>query len=314
MRKVVRKKEKIQEQLKCGMVSIVGRPNVGKSTLLNYLVGAKVAIVSTVPQTTRNQIRGIYTDERGQIVFIDTPGIHAARDRLDDYMSKSVDFSTQGVDCIIHLVDTMDRVGEDEEKLVQRLKNLGVPIVLGLNKVDMNAKYLSDYIQLWERIQNKPATEFENFTILPLSAKTGIHVEKLFEAIFEYLPQGPMLYPEDALTDMPKKMAISDIIREKFYYILKEELPHSIAVVVESFRAVRGKTFRIEAVVYVEHDSQKKIVVGRKGDVLKRVGTMAREDLEALLGQQVFLDLHIKVRKGWRDSESLLLEMGYDFL
>jgi len=310
----VTKKQDKEQMLKCGMVSIIGRPNVGKSTLLNQLVGAKVAIVSNVPQTTRNQIRGIYTDERGQIIFIDTPGIHAVRDRLDDFMNKSVDFSAEGADCVIHLVDTMDRVGEDEERLVKRLAVLKCPIILGLNKVDMNAKHLSEYIKLWESVQGRPATEFKDFTILPLSAKTGIHMEELYEAIFQYLPEGPMLYPEDALTDMPKKMAISDIIREKFYYILKEELPHSIAVVVESLRAVRGKTFRIEAVVYVERDSQKKIIVGHQGSTVKRAGAMAREDLEELLGQQVFLDLHVKVQKGWRDNDTMLLEMGYDFL
>ncbi len=308
------KKAAPKAKIKCGMVSIVGRPNVGKSTLLNSLIGTKIAIVSKVPQTTRNQIRGIYTDERGQIIFIDTPGIHSGRDRLDDYMNKSVTFSTQGADCIIHLVDTMDRVGEDEERLAFRLRDMKVPIILGLNKVDMNAKYLSDYIQLWERVQGKPATEFKKFTILPLSAKTGIHIDQLTEAIFGYLPKGPMLYPQDSVTDTPKKMAISDIIREKFYYLLKEELPHSIAVVVESLRAVKGKTFRIEAVVYVERDSQKKIIIGHKGETLKKAGSMAREDLEALLGQQVFLDLHVKVQRNWRDNDSLLLEMGYDFL
>ncbi len=297
---------------KSGMASIIGRPNVGKSTLLNRLVGSKIAIVSNIPQTTRQQIRGVYTDERGQIVFIDTPGFHHGDDRLHAYMLKSTEHSMHGVDCIVHLVDTMDRVGLDEERLVERLNSLNVPVILGLNKVDKNARYLSDYIKLWEQVRGCSADQMERFTILPLSGKTGIHLDELYEAIFSYLPTGPFLYPEDAVSDMPKKMAIADVIREKLYGILKEEVPHAVAVVVERFRAVRGNTFRIEAVIVVERESQKKIVIGRKGENLKRVGTAARAELEPLLGRQVFLDLHVKTRRGWRDDDRLLMEMGYE--
>lgn len=301
-----------KKQLKCGMVSIVGRPNVGKSTLLNKLVGEKVAIVSTVPQTTRSQIRGIYTDERGQVIFIDTPGLHVSQDKLDQFMNRSADLGARDADCVIHLVDTMDRVGPQEEEIVWRLCQLTTPVILGLNKTDMNAKYMDDYIQLWERVKGMPVTEMKNFTMIPLSGKTGFHIDELYDILFDYLPAGPALYPEDTVCDIPKKMAIADIIREKLFFILREEIPHSVGVVVEGLRAVKGNTFRIEAAVWVEKDSQKRIVIGKGGDVLKRVGTLAREELELLLEKKVYLDLFVKVRKGWRDNDSVLFDMGYE--
>jgi len=299
------------QKQKCGMVSIVGRPNTGKSTLLNALVGEKIAIVSRVPQTTRNQIRGIYTDERGQIIFIDTPGLHVGRDKLDRFMNDAADMGARDADCLIHLVDTMDRVGGDEEEIVRRLCKVSLPVILGLNKADKNAKYMNDYIQLWERVAGKPVTGMKNFTLMPLSGKTGIHLEELYQTIFDYLPAGPMLYPEDTVCDIPRKMAVADIIREKLLRILKDEVPHAVGVSVESFRAVKGKTFRIEAVIFVERDTQKRIVIGAKGDNLKRVGTLAREELEELLEKTVFLNIFVKVRKDWRDDNQLLTEMGY---
>jgi len=299
------------QKQKCGMVSIVGRPNTGKSTLLNALVGEKVAIVSKVPQTTRNQIRGIYTDERGQIIFIDTPGLHVGRDKLDRFMNDAADMGARDADCLIHLVDTMDRVGGDEEEIVRRLVKVSLPVILGLNKADKNAKYMNDYIQLWERVAGKPVTAMKNFTLMPLSGKTGLHIEELYQAIFDYLPAGPILYPEDTVCDIPRKMAVADIIREKLLRILKDEVPHAVGVSVESFRAVKGNTFRIEAVIFVERDTQKRIVIGAKGENLKRVGTLAREELEVLLEKTVYLNLFVKVRKDWRDNNQLLTEMGY---
>lgn len=301
-----------KSNFKSGMVSIVGRPNVGKSTLLNRLVGEKIAIVSKVPQTTRSQIRGVYTDERGQIVFIDTPGLHVGKDKLDRFMNNAADLGARDADCIIHLVDTMDRVGGDEEEIVYRLSRLSLPIILGLNKADMNAKYMNDYIQLWERVAGKPVTELKNFVMMPLSAKTGMRVEELYEEIFHFLPKGPLLYPEEIVCDIPRKMAISDIIREKLLRILKDEVPHSIGIAIESLRPVKGRTFRIEATVLVEKETQKRIVVGKGGDNLKRVGTLAREELEDLLESKVYLDLFVKVKKHWRDDDLLLTEMGYD--
>lgn len=301
-----------KKQFKCGMVSIVGRPNVGKSTLLNKLVGEKVAIVSNVPQTTRNQVRGIYTDERGQIIFIDTPGLHVGQDKLDQFMNSAADLGARDADCVIHLVDTMDRIGPQEEEIVWRLSKLSAPVVLGLNKVDMNAKNMNEYILLWERVKGLPVTEMKDFTLLPISGKTGRHVDELYDILFHYLPEGPALYDENTVCDVPKKMAIADIIREKLFFILKEEVPHSVGVVVESLRMVKGNTFRIEAAIWVEKDSQKRIVIGKGGEVLKRVGTLAREELEMLLEQKVYLNLFVKVRKNWRDDETVLSEMGYD--
>ncbi|MEW5894628.1 MAG: GTPase Era [Candidatus Omnitrophota bacterium] len=299
---------------KSGMVSIVGRPNVGKSTLLNRLVGEKVTIVSKVPQTTRNQIRGIYTDERGQIVFIDTPGLHISKDKLDQFMNESADACARDADCIIHLVDTMDRVGVEEEEIVRRLAHLDIPIILGLNKVDLNAKHMDEYIKLWEQVKGKPVTGMKNFTLLPVSGKTGVNVGQLYDIIFGYLPEGPALYPEEMVCDVPQRMAIADIIREKLFLILREEIPHSLGVVVDSQRPVKGNTLRIEATVWVEKESQKKIVVGKGGDILKRAGTLAREELQLLLEKKIFLDLFVKVRKNWRDNNDTLTMMGYQLM
>ncbi|MFP4473778.1 MAG: GTPase Era [Candidatus Omnitrophota bacterium] len=295
-----------------GMVSIVGRPNVGKSTLLNSLIGRKIAIVSKVPQTTRVQVRGVYNDERGQIVFIDTPGLHPHRDRLDEFMNRSADESARGADCVIHLVDATDHTGPEEEELVRRLSRLSMPIILGLNKVDLNAKHMSDYIALWERVRGCPVTEFKDFTLLPLSAKGKTNIEKLRDILFEILPEGPPLYPQDMVSDTPKKMMISDVIREKIYHRVRQEIPHSIAVMIEEMGMVKGGAFRIDALVLVERDSQKKIVIGKKGENLKLAGTAARRELEESLGQKVFLNLHVKVAQRWRESPSYLQDLGYD--
>ncbi|HSV43938.1 MAG TPA: GTPase Era [Candidatus Bathyarchaeia archaeon] len=296
------------------MVSIVGRPNVGKSTLLNKLVGEKVAIVSKVPQTTRNQIRGVYTDERGQIVFIDTPGLHVGRDKLDQFMNDSAQSGAEGADCIIYLVDTMDRLGVEEEDIASRLARLDIPIVLGLNKVDQNAKHLDEYIKLWERAKGMPVSEMKNVTILPLSGKTGVHIDTLYEILFGYLPEGPALYPPETVCDIPQKMVMADIIREKLFLILQQELPHAIGVVVEDARRVKGKTLRLEVTIWVVRDSQKAIVIGKGGANLKQVGSLARAELEELLETKVFLDIFVKVKKDWRDNDTVLSEMGYELM
>lgn len=297
--------------LKSGMVAIVGRPNVGKSTLLNKIVGEKVAIVSKVPQTTRNQVRGIYNDKRGQIIFIDTPGLHPGRDQLDRLMNQSAYTVTQDADCIIHLVDANERAGHDEEEIVSRLKGLPCPVILGLNKADLKAIYIPEYISLWEKIQGCPVTEMRNFTILPLSGTTGIHVKKLIDILFDFLPEGPALYPGDTVTDVPRTMVIADIIREKLFHLLQHEIPHALAVVIESLELKRGKTFVIQALVMVEKESQKTIVIGRQGQVLKKAGILARQELEEFLGKKVFLELYVKAKKDWRDNISLLQDMGY---
>ena len=302
------------EKFKSGMVSIVGRPNVGKSTLLNSIVGEKIAIVSKVPQTTRNQVRGIYGDERGQIVFIDTPGLHMGKDKLDKFMHKAASSTVYDVDCVIHLVDVRDEVGPEEEAIAKRLKDLDVPVILGLNKVDQKTNKTRDYIALWERVKGKPIGEIENLTMITLSGKKNINIDSLLDILYSHLPEGPALYPADTVCDIPRKMVISDIIREKLINILRHELPHSIAVVVESMQPRKRKTIHISALILVERDTHKIIVIGKKGDNLKRIGTYARKELEDLLESKVFLELHVKTKKNWRDNSSLLREMGYDFM
>jgi GTP-binding protein Era len=306
-------KEKVSHG-RAGMVSIVGRPNVGKSTLLNKILGEKVSIVSKVPQTTRNQIRGIFTDERGQIVFVDTPGVHKGSDQLDKFMNQSAYGITSEADVIIHLVDANDRVGMEEEDLVRRFVDIKVPIILGLNKVDMKGKNISQYITLWEKVSGKPIQESPNVTLLPLSGKDGTNVTKLIDLVFELLPEGEKLYPEDTVCDIPQKMVIADEIREKLYLLLNDELPHSIAVIVDAVEQRKGKLLYIQAVIIVERDSQKSIVIGKNGSILKKVGSLARKDLEDLLDSKVFLELFVKLQKDWRDSPSLLQDMGYQFM
>jgi len=297
---------------KAGMVSIIGRPNVGKSTLLNKIVGEKIAIVSKVPQTTRNQIRGMYNDERGQIVFIDTPGYHPGGDNLDRYMNNASVSTLDDVDCLIYLVDPSRRIGKEEESIAAKIKDAKVPVILGLNKVDIKGILIYLYIEFFEKVMGMPVTEMKNVSLVALSGEKGLNIDKLLDVIFEYLPEGPALYPADVITDQPQKMAIADIIREKFFLTLKEELPHSIGVFIEQMLPSKGKTMHIKALIYVERETQKEIVIGKGGQTLKNVGTLARTDLEYLLEQKVFLETHVKVNKRWRDDISILQELGYD--
>lgn len=300
------------KNFKCGMVSIVGRPNVGKSTLLNEILGEKVAIVSKVPQTTRNQIKGVYNDKRGQIIFIDTPGLRLGGDRLDKFMNKSSVGTIKNADCIIYLVDTSRRIGEEEMDVVKRLKTVNAPIILGLNKIDKRKTDTFSYISLWEDARQEAVTEMENFTLIALSGREGINIDKLLDVIYGYLPEGPALYPEDTICDMPQRLAISDIIREKLFKTMKQEIPHSIGVVIDEIRPVRKKTLLISALIFVERATQKEIVIGKNGQALRKVGTLARVELEDLLEAKVYLEFHVKVSKGWRDSPILLQELGYD--
>jgi GTP-binding protein Era len=300
-------------KLHCGFVSIVGRPNTGKSTLLNYIVGEKISIVSDVPQTTRKMLRGVYTDPRGQIVFIDTPGWHLGRDHLDRYMNQACANAIEGVDCIIHTVDSSERVGEEERRIVGRLKGETKPVILALNKIDLKGKYIPEYVQLWEELRGKPVGEMANFVMLPISGRDGIQVDQLLTSVFSFMPEGPMLYAEDIVTDVPRKQVVADIIREKLFLNMREELPHSIAVEVEEMRPVKGKTTYIRAAILVERQTQKEIVIGNKGAMAKLVGSLARVELEELLETKVFLELFVKSRKNWRDDHNLLVDMGYSF-
>ncbi len=304
-------KTKQDKKIRCGTVAIVGRPNVGKSTLLNAIVKEKVAIVSKIPQTTRQQIRGIYNDERGQIIFVDTPGLHAGRDKLDRFMRKSAYGVTQQAECIIHLVDSSRSVGREEEQIVENLGALKVPIVLGLNKIDLKGERVAQYLELWERLKGVPVQKIKNFTLIALSGLQGKNIDELLDVLFGVLPEGPRLYPEDALTDTPQRMAIADIIREKLLGVLRQEVPHSVAVVIENTQPRRKKTIYIQALILVERDSQKTIVIGKNAKLLKEIGQQARLELENLLESKVFLELRVKTKKDWRDNDELLLEMGY---
>jgi len=304
----------MKNELKSGMVAIVGRPNVGKSTLLNAIIGEKVSIVSNTPQTTRHQIRGIHTDKRGQIVFIDTPGIHAGKDKLDKYMNRASIGSIDSVDAVIHMVDASEQTGEEERHVVTRLNKCGKPIIVALNKIDITkGKNVPEYIKLWEEIRGVPMNEMKDLTLFPLSALKGTNVKKLIDILFDYMPEGPLLYGEDIITDFPKRMAMADLIREKLFHLMREEIPHSIAVIIEGVQPKKGNVLHIRAAILVERESQKEIVIGKAGAILKQVGSEARKDLEDLVDSKVFLELFVKSNSKWREDYSTLEDMGYVF-
>ncbi len=297
---------------KAGVVSIIGRPNAGKSTLLNYLVSEKVAIVSSVPQTTRNQIRAILNEARGQIVFLDTPGMHVSRHALDRAMISAINDSISGADVILHLVDATERLGEEEEMVIDRLSGVSAPIILGLNKIDIGDKYIQEYILAWEQKLGKSLSQAtERIMPLPISALKGSNVDRLLDELFIRLPVGEPLYPEDILTDFPRKLNIQEIIREKLLLVLREELPFSIAVYVSDIIERSDKLTVVKAVIFVERASQKGIVIGRKGNILKKAGEAARRELQDLYGKKFYLDLWVKISKNWKQDPQLLREIGY---
>jgi len=307
------KNDQENPNFRSGMATIIGRPNVGKSTLLNSILDTKVAIVSKVPQTTRNQIRGILNHERGQIVFIDTPGIHFGGDNLDRYMNDCSQMTIDDADCLIYLVDVSRRIGDDERTISKKLKDFKKPIILGLNKIDQGDRRIPEYIELWEESLGKPVNEMKKFTLLPLSGMNRTNVGKLIEIVFDNLPVGPAYYPSDIITDMPQRMAMADIIREKLFNLMKEELPHSIGVHIELMERRKNNVTYMKVLIYVDREAHKEIVIGKKGLILKQVGMLAREELEALLKSKIFLDLHVKTQRNWRDDLSILTELGYRF-
>lgn len=295
----------------CGIAAIVGRTNTGKSTLLNRILGEKVAIVSKIPQTTRNIIRGILNEKRGQIVFVDTPGMHKPKHRLGKYLNILAEDSARGAEVIIHLVDSSERVGEEEEMVVSYLCKSKAPVVLALNKIDLGGKFIPEYLKLWEEKKGKPIQELaDRLAAIPLSALTGTNVNKLLDVLFSLMPVGPQLYPEDMLSDFPQKLAYADIIREKLFECMRQEVPHSIAVLVVEIIERSSKLTYIRAEIFVERDSQKGMVIGDKGQIVKRVGSLARGELEKLLGKKVYLELEVKVKENWRRDEEILRQMG----
>ncbi len=292
---------------KSGFVTLVGRPNVGKSTLMNCLIGQKIAITSAKPQTTRNRIRTVFTDARGQIVFVDTPGMHKAKNKLGDYMMETVVRSIRDVDLICWLVEIERKPGKAEEKIVETLKDKGIPVILVINKIDGHRPAaVMESIAAYQNLM-----PFDS--VVPVSAMEGSNTEELLSEIFRLLPAGPMYYDPETLTDQPERQIAAEIIREKALHALEEEIPHGIAVTIEKMSVRPGKKLmEIEASIICEKDSHKGIIIGKGGQMLKTIGSRARFELEKMLQMQVILHLWVKVRKDWRDSELMLKNFGYD--
>ena len=296
----------MEKQVKSGFVTLIGRPNVGKSTLMNHLIGQKIAITSDKPQTTRNRIQTVYTDERGQVIFLDTPGIHKAKNKLGEYMVKVAKETLSEVDVILWLVEPTTFIGAGEQHIIEQLEKIKTPVILVINKIDTVKK--EEIMASIETYQKKlPFAE-----IIPVSAKKKQNTERLMELVFKYLPYGPMYYDEDTVTDQPERQIAAELIREKALRLLGEEVPHGIAVTIEKMRERKdGSMVDIEATIVCERDSHKGIIIGKEGAMLKRIGTKAREEIERLFEYKVNLKLWVKVKKDWRDSDILMKNYGY---
>ena len=291
---------------KSGIITICGRPNVGKSTLTNALVGEKIAIVTNKPQTTRNRIYGVRTRGESQFVFVDTPGLHKARTRLGDYMVNVVKESVADVDAVMLLVEPIPNVGAPEEQLIARIKTLRCPAVLVINKVDTLDKKekLLEVIQTYEQ-----AHQFQ--AVVPISAKTGEGVDELLDVLEGYLPQGPQLFPEDMTSDQPERQMMAEILREKLLLCLDKEIPHGTAVEITRFAERDDEVVEVEATIYCEKNSHKGIIIGKGGSMLKKVSSLARQDMERFMGTKVYLQTWVKVKENWRDNPAAIQNFGY---
>lgn len=293
------------EQFKSGFAALIGRPNVGKSTLMNCLIGQKIAITSNKPQTTRNRIQTVYTSESGQIVFVDTPGIHKAKNRLGDYMVSIAKGSLKEVDVVLWLVEPTNYIGAGEQQILMQLRNLNTPVILVINKIDtVKKEELFGFIDTYRK-------EMDFAEIVPVSALKNDNTDELIRCIMKYLPYGPAFYDEDTVTDQPQRQIVAELIREKALRCLDEEIPHGIAVTIERMKW-RGQIVDIDATIICERESHKGIIIGKQGSMLKKIGMSARRDIEDLLESRVNLQLWVKVKKDWRDSEFLLKNFGYD--
>ena len=297
----------MKEDFKSGFAAIIGRPNVGKSTLMNHLIGQKIAITSRKPQTTRNRIQTVYTSERGQIVFLDTPGIHKAKNKLGEYMVNVAQRTFQDADVILWLVEASDYIGAGERHIAQQLKRTKLPVILVMNKVDrVEKKEIPGYIEAYRKI-------LDFAQIVPVSALRSVNLDTLLECIFKYLPYGPQFYDEDTVTDQPQRQIVAEMIREKALRCLEEEIPHGIAVTIEQMKErPEGGLVDIEATIICERDSHKGIIIGKQGAMLKKIGSQARAEIEKMLEEKVNLKLWVKVKKDWRDSDFLIKNFGYD--
>ena len=294
--------------MKSGFVALIGRPNVGKSTLMNTLIGQKIAITSNKPQTTRNRIQTVFTDERGQIVFLDTPGIHKAKNKLGEYMVKVSTRTLRDVDMVLWLVEPSTFIGEGDEHIFEILSSVNIPVILAINKMD-SLKQKEDMLE----VIAKYSSRMQFAEVVPVSALKGTNTDKLLDIIFKYLSEGPMYYDEDTVTDQPIKQIAAELIREKALRFLQEEIPHGIAVEIDTFNyRETGDMVDIEAAIVCEKDSHKGIIIGKGGSMLKRIGTAARKDIEGLLESRVNLKLWVKVRPKWRDSDVQMKNFGYN--
>jgi len=296
------------KKFRCGFVAVIGRPNVGKSTFLNSVLKEKVSIVSDIPQTTRHNIRAVLTKSSAQVVFIDTPGMHLFKDKLVSALNSLAVSSLKDIDAVVYIVDCSRGPFQEEERIVKILSRQRAPIIMALNKIDKSRKYLSDYINLWENSSKTNTGPLKYF--IPISALRGTNLDKLVGSIEEFLPQGEPFYPAEVKTDFPLSYRVSDVIREKICCFLKEEVPHGTAVETISIED-NDKLAIIRANILISHKSQKLIAVGRKGEMIKRIGISARMDLERIFKKKVFLDLKVKLEKGWQNKPRILQALGY---
>ena len=296
----------MSDNKKSGFVTLVGRPNVGKSTLMNHLIGQKIAITSDKPQTTRNRIQTVYTDERGQIIFLDTPGIHKAKNKLGEYMVNVAEHTLKDVDVVLWLVEPTTFIGAGERHIAEQLNKVKTPVLLIINKIDtVKKEEILPFIAAYKDIC--PFAE-----IIPVSALKGIATDTVLDMIFKYRPYGPQFYDEDTVTDQPMRQIAAELIREKALRLLDEEIPHGIAVTIEKMTERRNGLFDIEATIVCERESHKGIIIGKGGAMLKKIGTAARVEIENMLEARVNLRLWVKVRKEWRDSDLYMKNYGYD--
>ncbi|MGN0387167.1 MAG: GTPase Era [Suilimivivens sp.] len=295
----------MNDQYKSGFVTLIGRPNVGKSTLMNSLIGQKIAITSNKPQTTRNRIQTVYTSEEGQIVFVDTPGIHKAKNKLGDYMVNVAEHTLKEVDVVLWLVEPSNFIGAGEKHIIEQLSKVSTPVILVINKIDtVKKEELLGFIDTYRK-------EMDFDEIVPVSALKKENTDELIKCIMKYLPYGPAFYDEDTVTDQPQRQIVAEMIREKALRCLDEEIPHGIAVTIEKMKW-RGNIVDIEATIICERESHKGIIIGKQGSMLKKIGMNARKDIENMLESKVNLQLWVKVKKDWRDSEFLLKNFGYN--
>ncbi len=289
---------------KSGFVSVIGRPNVGKSTIINNIIGEKVSIISDKPQTTRNKIQAVYTDEDSQIIFIDTPGIHKPKNKLGEYMGEEIDSSLEGMDLVIFMTDEKKSLGPGDRFIIEKIKGLKTPVIGLVNKIDIHKNFTFVELEL------KESGVFHK--VFPISATQGMNINTLLDEIKNIMPEGPKYYPDDYITDRPERFIIAELIREKALNYLMQEVPHGVGVYIDKIEGSEdGNVINVNATIMCEKKSHKGMIIGKQGSMLKKIGTAARKDINKLLGSKTHLELWVKVKKDWRDDERILRELGY---